>query len=103
MCLVKKINNVTNELQLHDVWRINNPNKKIYTLCRKNPFTARRLDNIFTSTSLFYCCRDAGVKNIGFSDHKICTLILDFSLCTTSDPSGNECFSEADSIGWVCT
>ena len=77
--IVKKFNNVTNELQLHDVWRINNPNKKIYTWCRKNPFTARRLDYIFTSTSLFYCCRDAGVKNIGFSDHKICTLILDFS------------------------
>ena len=77
--IVKKFNYITNELQLHDVWRIKNPNKKIYTWCRKRPFTARRLDYIFTSTSLLYSCRDVVIRNIGFSDHKLCTLILDFS------------------------
>ena len=37
------------------------------------------MDYIFTSSSLLVFCRDVEVKNIGFSDHKLCTLLLDFS------------------------
>ena len=77
--IVKKLNSTLNELHLHDIWRLNNPNKKVYTWCRKNPFIARRLDYIFASTSLLSNCFDTEIKNIGFSDHKTCSFVLDFT------------------------
>ena len=50
--IVNKFNSTINDLQIHDIWRLKNPNKKIFTWSRKNPFLARRLDYIFASTAL---------------------------------------------------
>ena len=67
------------DLQLNDVWRQKNGNKKMFTWCSNNPFTARRLDYIFINTEMIPFCTQCDIINIGFSDHKAVNTTLDFS------------------------
>ena len=50
--------NVLNECNLFDTWRLLNPDIKEYTRSKRNPFVARRLDYILTSSIVFDKTRD---------------------------------------------
>ena len=76
---VSSFNEFTKDLQLNDIWRQKNGNKKMFTWCSKTPFTARRLDYIFINSELIPFCIDCDIINLGFSDHKAVNLKLEFS------------------------
>jgi len=42
--VVKSIEEIQNELSLHDIWRIKNPNQQSFTSGRCSPFAICRLD-----------------------------------------------------------
>ena len=46
---------------------------------QKNPFIARRLDYILVSDQLLPFCKDSIMSDVGFSDHKVVSLNIDFS------------------------
>ena len=50
---VTKFNDVLNECNLFDTWRLYNPDIKEYTWSKRNPFVVRRLDYILTSSTFF--------------------------------------------------
>ena len=54
---VQAFNKLVNEIDLVDIWRHNNKNKKIYTWSGKKPLVARRLDYIFVSQFFFTFCK----------------------------------------------
>ena len=76
---VDMLNKLLDELDLFDCWRIQNPDKKMYTWCKHNPFIARRLDYIFINTYLLPFCIQAGSINFGLSDHRAVSIKLDFT------------------------
>ena len=49
------------KFDLHDIWRLYNPNTKDYTWSKNNPFIARRLDFIF--------CNNSAISNINKVEH----------------------------------
>ena len=77
--IVDSLNHLINDLQLNDIWRQSNGNKKMFTWSCNTPFIARRLDYIFISMDIIPFCKNCDIQNIGFSDHKGVTLSLDFS------------------------
>ena len=76
---VSDFNMLINELELIDIWREHNNRIRDFTWSCRSPFTARRLDYIFVSPSLFPFCYSPSIKTIGFSDHRAVTVILDFA------------------------
>ena len=79
MNMVNKFKSFSNELLLTDIWRHLNGRKKEYSWCKKNPFIARRLDYILVSDQLLPFCKDSIMSDVGFSDHKVVFLNIDFS------------------------
>ena len=53
---VEALNKLTVDLDLHDCWRMEHGDEREYTWSRNQPFTARRLDYVFTSASLTSNC-----------------------------------------------
>ena len=57
-----------NECNLFDTWRLYNPDIKEYTWSKGNPFVARRLDSILTSSTLFDKTRECNIISVPMSD-----------------------------------
>ena len=75
--VVDSFNSFVNRMDLVDIWRLKNPKAKAFTWSCRNPsFTARRLDYILLSSNIATSCKEIGIKNIGFTDHKGVHLIM---------------------------
>lgn len=55
---------------LHDIWRLHHNDDKEYTWSRNTPFIARRLDYVFTSSSLLPYSEHSEIMSLPFSDHR---------------------------------
>ena len=64
------MNKLTEDLDLHDCWRMKHGNEREYTWSKNQPFTARRLDYIFTSASLIANVEYCEIISIARSDHR---------------------------------
>ena len=74
---LKKLESIMENLDLVDIWRIQNPDTKCYTWRRKNPNIQCRLDFFLISSSL---CPDISETDIlpGYkTDHFLVTLAID--------------------------
>ena len=76
---VQAFNKLVNEIDLVDIWRHNNKNKKIYTWSGKKPLVARRLDYIFVSQFFLPFINDCSIASIGHSDHRIVISNVEFN------------------------
>ena len=76
--LVKSFNSLLLDMELKDLWRINNPNKKDFTWSRKNPLIARRLDYIFANNVLIPFLTDCKILSMEHSDHRLVFCKLEF-------------------------
>ena len=71
---VETLNQLTTDLDLHDSWRTLHPENKDYTWSRNQPFTARRIDYIFISSSLIPYMEQSNIVSFAHSDHRaVCT------------------------------
>ena len=64
---------------LNDVWRLQHEDQREYTWSRNNPFIARRLDYIFTSSALLPYVESSEIKSIPFSDHRLVKIEIKFN------------------------
>ena len=76
---VNKFNRCINEMQLNDIWRLENPFSKRYTWKKHRGSLSRRLDYIFISDSLVQFAQDSDITFLGFSDHSAVSLVLNFT------------------------
>ena len=61
-------------VNIHDVWRTNHPDKKEYTWFKQTPFTAKRIDYIFFDFFLvtsFTKITNTSIEGFSHSDHKL--------------------------------
>ena len=80
--LVTAFNDVVNDLNMNDIFRIKHPTQKTYTWSRKKlnqPMICRRLDYLFISDALIPYAFNVEIKNLGFSDHRAVILHADFA------------------------
>jgi hypothetical protein len=75
---VTNFNDVLNECNLFDTWRLFNPDIKEYTWSKRNPLVARRLDYILTSSTLFDETRECNIMSVPMSDHRGCSITIQF-------------------------
>ena len=64
---------------LNDVWRLQHEDQREYTWSRNNPFIARRLDYIFTSSALLPYVESSEIKSTPFSDHRLVKIEIKFN------------------------
>ena len=64
---------------LNDVWRLQHEDQREYTWSRNNPFIARRLDYIFTSSALLPYVESSEIKSIPFSEHRLVKIEINFN------------------------
>ena len=81
--VVNEFNSFIDQNDTIDIWRCQNCNNKEYTWSRtisyNSTFIARRLDFILVSNNLIQFCQNSEISSIGFSDHRLVFLKLDFS------------------------
>ena len=80
--LVNTFNEVVNDLNVNDIFRIKHPSRKAFTWSRKKrnePMICRRLDYLFISDALIPYAFTVEIKNLGFSDHRAVILHADFA------------------------
>lgn len=65
-----------NEASLNDVWRIKNPDKKIYSWFRRRPFAMSRIDLFLISNSIMNLVSECELSVTPMSDHSLLTLTL---------------------------
>ena len=73
---VTKFNDVLNECNLFDTWRLFNQDIKECTWSKRNPFVARRLDYILTSSTVFDKTRECNIISVPMSDHRGCGIAI---------------------------
>ena len=73
---VKKINEIMTAMDLIDIWRIRNPEKKQYTWTQKKPLIRRRLDYWLISTEIQDDITEANIIPAIKSDHSAITLTI---------------------------
>jgi hypothetical protein len=71
---IEKFNNIVHCNDLVDTWRSFHPESKEFTWSKKNPFVARRLDYIFSSSCLFDKIIEATIVSVSMSDHRGCLI-----------------------------
>lgn len=76
---VTKLNHLVESCDLYDTWRSFNPHLKEFTWSRRNPFVARRLDYIFTSSDIFDKVLNCDIVSVPFSDHRGCSVQIKVS------------------------
>ena len=64
---------------LNDLWRLQHEDQREYTWSRNNPFIARRLGYIFTSSALLPYVEISEIKSITFSDHRLVKIEIKFN------------------------
>ena len=75
----EKLMEIMNDLNLVDYFRILNPDKRVYTWHKKNPFKQGRLDYILISENLSNIVEKFSIKAGYRSDHSIVVLELKFN------------------------
>ena len=73
---VKKINEIMTAMDLIDIWRIRNPEKKQYAWTQKKPLIRRRLDYWLISTEIQDDITEANIIPAIKSDHSAITLTI---------------------------
>ena len=68
---VQDFNNFILDNSLNDTWRLFHHEEKEYSWSRNNPFTARRLDYIFTSDCIFNSVLECNLVSYAQSDHRL--------------------------------
>ena len=65
------------DTELTDVWRVRNPEKKIFTWKRNKPYTASRIDLVLSDIAVSHWIKDIYMKEGYKSDHKylLCDLV----------------------------
>ena len=76
---IKELNNLVASCDLYDIWRLFNPSIKEYSWSKKNPFIARRLDYIFTSSKILDMSSECRLISVPVSDHRGCLIRLQSS------------------------
>ena len=81
--LVEAFNELLNECELSDVWRVFNRDKKEYTWSRKteNSFVARRLDYILVNDNALDVTYDTSLLSVPTSDHRGVTVTIKSKDC----------------------
>ena len=76
--LVNAFNNLKEECELHDVWRVFNRENKEYTWSRKknNQFIARRLDYILVNDNAMDNIRESNLFSVPSSDHRGVEIVI---------------------------
>ena len=77
--IINEFNNLLNECDLYDVWRLFNPEIKEFTWSRNTPFIARRLDYILASSTAFDRILSSHIFSVPMSDHRACVIQFKFS------------------------
>jgi len=77
--MVEKFNDVLNRCDLQDVWRLFHLDEKEYTWSKRNPFIARRLDYVLSSSNVFDKVINCDIVSVPMSDHRGCLLVLKFT------------------------
>ena len=72
---VNKFNDFVLKSEVNDAWRLFNAEQKEYTWSRKNPFTARRLDYILSTDTIFNNIHDCSVHSVAQSDHRLVNIL----------------------------
>ena len=72
--IVDRIEEIQTVYNLHDVWRVKNPNTKSFTWSQKSPLIFCRLDYWLISDALFDVVRDVDIVPSMKSDHSAITL-----------------------------
>ncbi|CAB3997114.1 Hypothetical predicted protein [Paramuricea clavata] len=72
----RSLQDFTHELDLHDIWRLRNPNTRSYTWHRANGLQASRLDMFWVSSSLLSHVIDVSIYPFFRSDHSYVFLQL---------------------------
>ena len=80
--------------ELNDVWRLYHPEEKVYTWSRKSPFTARRLDYLFTTDAIFDKSLACDIVSMPLSDHRL----TEFKFKTTAIKRGPSYWKFNDSL-----
>ena len=75
--VINTINVLMNTFDLHDIWRIRNPDKKQFTWRQKTPRIQCRLDYWLISDCLHEYTRETNIKFAPFTDHSAITLELE--------------------------
>ena len=70
--VVQSFQDLLANFDLMDTWRMFHGDTKEFTWSRKNPFTARRLDYVLTSPSIFDRACECEIKSVSMSDHRAC-------------------------------
>ena len=76
---VNAFNTFITQSDLNDVWRLFNSSDKEFTWSRANPFTARRLDYIFSTDSVFDKIMECSIHSVAQSDHRLVHLLYNVS------------------------
>ena len=71
------------------MWRLQHEDQREYTWSRNNPFIARRLDYIFTSSALLPYVESSQIKSIPFSDHRLIKIEIKFNQFKKGHLTGN--------------
>ena len=74
---LKKLESIMENLDLVDIWRIQNPDTKRYTWRRKNPDIQCRLDFFLISSSLYTDISETDILPGYKTDHSLVTLAID--------------------------
>ena len=69
--MLNKFNDFVLKSELNGVWRLFNAEQKEYTWSRKKPFTARRVDYILSTDTIFSNVHDCSIHSMAQSDHRL--------------------------------
>ena len=70
------LHDIIDKYEMQDVWRVRNPDEKVFSWNRDHPYTASRIDFMLCNNGLINKCVDIMYQGTFFSDHKalICEL-----------------------------
>ena len=73
------LNDFVQGLNLYDSWRLVHPDENNFTWSRAYPYTAKRLDYIYTSESLASHMSDSSIVSVALTDHRLVITAFVFS------------------------
>ena len=76
---IKHFKDFVEKCDLYDSWRLFHSGEKEFTWSKQNPMSARRLDYIFVTSSLFDKTVASNITSISSSDHRGCTITVKLS------------------------
>ena len=81
-----EINNLMEDFNLIDIWRMLNPQKRRYTWRRRNPVIQSRLDYWLIPNELIYSVNECSIKPSIKSDHSLICLKIKFQKTSPRGP-----------------